>query len=273
MSMDFKLLQIKAKEQVTSLLSGQHLSKLYGDGYDFSELREYQVGDDIRKINWNISAKLQKPYIKEVNSNRELSVVVASFLDASLYFGLGNRKQALLCEIASILAYATQYNNDIFTGINYTENDIFTSTPTKQIFSIEKYIKNIYTSKILQTKVNTKEAINDLFQRVDKRSLIFIIGDFLQEIDLSILAQKHEVVVLIIRDEEEENPKVRGELNLLNPFSSERKKILYNQKALSYYLSRLKENDALIFKHFSQNNIRYSKILTNDTILTKLINL
>lgn len=273
MDSTFKLLQIKAKAQVHSLLAGQHLSKLYGDGYDFSELREYQIGDDIRKINWNISAKLQKPYIKEVNSNRELSLVVASFLDASLYFGLGNQKQVLMTQIASLIAYATQYNQDIFTGITYTQEHIYTSNPTKKLFSIEKYIEDMYSKEILSSKVNKQEALKDLFQRLEKPSLIFILSDFLEEVDLSILAQKHEIVLVFVRDEEEENPSTKGELNLVNPFSWERKKIVYNQKSMASYLEKLKENDALIYQHLSQHNIRYTKILREDSILEKLINL
>ena len=273
MDTNFKLLTIRAKEGVYSLLSGNHLSKLYGDGYDFAELREYQVGDDVRKINWNISAKLQKPYIKEVNSNRELSIVVVSMLDGGLYFGEDNKKQHLMTEIASMLAYYTQYNNDIFSGINYAQNSIYTTNPTKQIFTIDSYLKDIYNTKTLYTKLDKQEAIKDLFRRVDKPSLIFVLSDFLDEVDLSTISQKHEIVAIIIRDEDEQNPTLKGEYNLISPISNDKKKRFINKSSIDRYKLKLKENDDKLIKHLSQNSIRYSQILTNDNILTKLMNL
>jgi hypothetical protein len=198
---------------------------------------------------------------------------VASMLDGGLYFGDGNKKQDLITQIATTLAYSTQHNNDIFTGINYSQDNIFTTNPTKQIFTIDRYLKDIYSTKTLYTKLERQKAIDDLFTRVTKPSLIFILNDFLDDIDLSILSQKHEIIALIIRDEEEENPKEKGDINLLSPISKEIKKSFYNRKSISSYLSKLKENDEKVIKHLSQNSIRYTKILTNDNILTKLINL
>ena len=114
-----KALQLKARHQVYTLLSGHNLSKLHGEGYDFSELREYQIGDDIRKINWTISAKLGKPHIKELHANRELSVVVCALMDGSLHFGTGNAKQEKLTEVATLLGFAAQHSGDLFTGLGY----------------------------------------------------------------------------------------------------------------------------------------------------------
>jgi uncharacterized protein (DUF58 family) len=138
MSTALKVLQLKARHQVYTLLSGHNLSKLHGEGYDFSELREYQIGDDIRKINWTITAKLGKPYIKELHANRELSVVVAVFMDGSLYYGTGNAKQIKLTEIATLLGYAAQQNADMFTGISYAQDRTNSTVPTKQIYHIEQ---------------------------------------------------------------------------------------------------------------------------------------
>ena len=84
---NFRALQIRARHQVYTLLSGNNLSKLHGEGYDLSELREYQPGDDVRKINWIITAKQGKPYVKELHANRELSVVIAAMMGGSLWFG------------------------------------------------------------------------------------------------------------------------------------------------------------------------------------------
>jgi len=182
MNIPLKALQLKAKRQVYTLLSGHNLSKLHGEGYDFAELREYQMGDDIRKINWTITAKLGKPYIKELHANRELSIVVCALMDASLYFGTGNAKQTKLCEVATILGYAAEQNADLFTGIAYTQNQVIDTPPTKQLYHINHFSESLYEENLLHTTLDKQQAIDTLFKRIHKPSLVFVLGDFLEEV-------------------------------------------------------------------------------------------
>jgi len=293
MNHDFKALQIKARQQVYSLLSGNNLSKLHGEGYDFSELREYQQGDDIRKINWTISAKLGRPYIKELHANRELSVVVATLCDGSLYFGLDgndgfslasfgakasdsnkpNRKQITLTEVATTLAYATQQQGDLFQGINYTQNQTYTTPPTKQLYHIEEFSKTLFKTKLLGTKLNHQKSIDELFRQIHKPSLVFIISDFLNDIDLSLLAQKHEVVAIIIRDRAEENPKKLGEVTLNSPTHNLRLDTFFGNRSINRYKERLIEHDKKLIEHFGAFGVRYIKIFTDEEVLGKLIQL
>ncbi|CAA6800093.1 MAG: DUF58 domain-containing protein [uncultured Sulfurovum sp.] len=278
MTAALKALQLKARRQVYTLLSGQNLSKLHGEGYDFSELREYQMGDDIRKINWMISSKLGKPYIKELLANRELSVVVCALMDSSLHFGSlnsnqSNAKQIKLTEVATLLSYATLQNNDIFTGLCYTQQRTSSTPPTKQPYHIEQFSKTLFDKKLLGTTLHYPHAIEDLFKRVYKPSLIFVLGDFLEKVDLSLLAQKHEVIAIIIRDTEEESPKNLGEVTLSNPQDSHTLDTYFGTKSINTYLSKLKEHDTLMIEHFSQHNIRYVKIFTHDEAVSKLIQL
>ena len=273
MNTALKALQLKARHQVYTLLSGHNLSKLHGEGYDFSELREYQMGDDIRKINWTITAKLGKPYIKELHTNRELSVVVAALMDGSLYFGLGNAKQTKLTEVATILGYAAQQNADLFTGIGYEQNKINTTAPTKQLYHIEQFSKTLFEASLLSTKVNYNASIQDLFKKVHKPSLIFVIGDFLEEVDLSLLAQKHEIIAIIIRDQEEESPKKLGEVTLSSPQGKAKMDTYFGKRSIEKYLAKLKENDEKLIEHFSRYDIRYVKIFTDDEVVGKLVRL
>ena len=206
-----KTLQLKARHQVYTLLAGNNLSKMHGEGYDFSELREYQIGDDVRKINWTITAKLGRPFIKELHSNRELSVVVAAMMDGSLYFGENNRKQTIT-EISTILGYSAHQNSDLFTGFCFYEDKHSLIPPTKQLYHIDGFSKTLYELNTLHTTLNYKRAVETLFIQLPKRSLLFIIGDFLEPIDLSLLAQKHEVIAIIIRNRAEEHPHSLGEV-------------------------------------------------------------
>lgn len=268
-----KALQIKARHQVYTLLSGHNLSKLHGEGYDFSELREYQVGDDIRKINWTISAKLGLPYIKELHANRELSVVVAAFMDASLYFGASNAKQEKLTEVATILGYAAQQNSDLFTGITYTQAHTTSTPPTKQLYHIEAFSQSLYRASLLHTTLNHRTAVEDLFKRLYRPSLLFILSDFLEEIDLSLLSQKHEVIAVIIRDRDEEAPQKLGEVTLSNPQKESKMETYFGQRSIETYKAKLKEHDEKLAEHFTRYGIRSVKIFTDDEVVSKLVGL
>jgi len=270
MSLAFKALQLKARHQVYTLLSGHNLSKLHGEGYDFSELREYQMGDDIRKINWTITAKLGKPYIKELHANRELSVVVSTLMDGSLYFGKGNAKQVKITEIATLLAYATLHSNDLFTGVSYTQNQTYITPPTKQLYHIDAFAKHLFETSLLGTTLNTLTAIEALFKKVTKPSLVFIVGDFLEPIDLSLLAQKHEVIAVIVRDRAEENPKSLAEVTLHNPHNQNKVDTYFGKRSIKKYLAKLQEQDEKNQEHFSQYGIRYIKIFTDEEVVGKL---
>ena len=273
MAYHFKALELKAKHQVYTLLSGHTLSKRQGEGYDFAGLREYQIGDDIRKINWIITAKLGKAYIKELHANKELSIVVATLSDAGLYFGKDNQKQSIMTEVATLLAYASFHQNDLFTGIAYEENTIYSTPPTKQVYEIEKFSRHLFDASVLGSTLDRQKAIKDLFRRVAKPSLLFILGDFLEEIDLSLLAQKHEVIAIIIRHREEEMPKRLGEVTLENPHNSSKLETFFAQKSIASYLGKRQAHDEALLNHFSQQGIRYVKIFSDEEPIAKLLSL
>lgn len=269
----WKALQLKARHQVYTLLSGHNLSKLHGEGYDFSELREYQMGDDIRKINWTISAKLGKPYIKELHANRELSVVVCALMDGSLYFGSGNAKQKKLTEIATLLGYAAQQQGNLFTGLSYTQEATSITPPTKQLYHIEQFSKTLFETQLLHTALDYNTVVQDLFKRIHKPSLLFVLSDFLEEVDLSLLAQKHEVIAIMIRDREEEMPKKLAEVTLSSPRDGKKMETYFGQRSIEKYLARLKENDEELAEHFARYDIRSVKIFTEDEAVSKLLRL
>jgi len=264
-------LKIKARQQVYTLLAGNNLSKLNGEGYDLSEIREYQVGDDVRKINWIITAKMGRPYIKELHANRELSIVVATIMDGSLYFGKSNDKQKKLTEVVALLSYSAQYNGDLLTSISYEDNHTNHTPPTKQIYHIDRFVDHIYRLPLIGSSSSYQDAIEDIFKRIFNPSVIFIIGDFLQEVDLSLLSQKHEVIAIIIRDRIEEYPEKLGEVVLKNPIDGIEINTYFGQKSIDRYITKLEQSDESLIKHFSQYNIRYQKIYSDEEAITKLV--
>jgi len=273
MNPKLKALQLKARHQVYTLLSGHNLSRLHGEGYDFAELREYQVGDDIRKINWTITAKLGRPYIKELHANRELSVVVAALMDGALYFDKDAAKQRTMTEVATLLGYAAQHSNDLFTGVGYTPKETFGTPPTKQLFEIERFTQRIFEANLLDTSLPPQPAADDLFRRIHKPSLLFVLHDFLSPIDLSLLSQRHEVIAIVIRHREEESPQKRGEVTLHDPRSGKRFDTYLGSRSVKRYLTKREEHDERMLAHFSRHDIRYVKIYTDEEPVEKLLGL
>ncbi|MCD6432596.1 MAG: DUF58 domain-containing protein, partial [Sulfurimonas sp.] len=115
---------VRARRQVFSEMVGNNPSIFQGEGYDFIELREYMPGDDIRHIDWNITAKMQKPYIKIFREERELNVVVASVLNGSVHFGSKKFKQESIAEIVALLSFSTIKNGDLLSSYIFTDRII-----------------------------------------------------------------------------------------------------------------------------------------------------
>ena len=271
----FQTLRLKAKHQVHTLLSGYSLSKKQAEGYDFSQLRAYQAGDDIRKINWQITAKLQTPYVNEHHTQRTLHVVVASLMDSSFVFGADSptspsKKQAYLSQVALLLGYVTQSHGDMFTGLGYTQNKHYSTPPTKQAYFIERFAEQLYESKLLTSTLNIQTSIQNLFSRISRPSLLFVLGDFLSFTDLSVLAQKHEVIAIGIRDEAEEVPTKLGEVLLKNPYNTQTLETYFSSKNIHSYLKELQQHDLHQQAHFHKYSIRYLKIKTNEDIIERL---
>ena len=210
---------------------------------------------------------------KELHANRELSVVVCALMDASLYFGSGNAKQKKLTEVATVLGFTAQHSGDLFTGLGYMQTQTYTTVPTKQVYHIEQFSKTLYESSLLNTTLKPDMAIQDLFKRIHKPSLVFVLGDFLEEIDLSLLAQKHEIIAIIIRHTEEEHPEKLGEVSLNDPHNGEKMDTYLGRNSIEEYLAKLKENDEKLMEHFSRYDIRSVKIFTEDEVVGKLMKL
>ncbi len=273
-----KALQLKARHQVYTLLSGQHLSRLYGEGYDFAELREYQMGDDVRKINWTITAKLGRPYLKELHANRELSVALACLMDAGLYMGPThsphvNAKQLKMTEVATLLGYAAHQSGDLLSAYAFTPHHTHITPPTKQLHAINSLSEYLYTQELLGSRLERQQALERLFRQIDKPSLLFLIDDFLHELDLSLLAQKHELIAIIIRAREEESPKNLGEVILQNPATGATQQSYLGYRGNRGYTAAFEKHEKARKAHFHAHNIRSVTIYTDEDALGKLLTL
>jgi len=120
---------------------GNNPSIFHGEGYDFIELREYMAGDDIRHIDWNITAKMQKPFIKIFREERELNVVLVSILNGSVHFGSQKFKQESIAEVAALLGYSTLKNGDLLSSYIFTDKIVAHEKPPKNSLWCKKAFK------------------------------------------------------------------------------------------------------------------------------------
>jgi len=254
---------VRARRQVFSEMVGNNPSIFQGEGYDFIELREYMAGDDIRHIDWNITAKMQKPFIKIFREERELNVVLVSILNGSVHFGSKKFKQESIAEVSALLSFSTLKNGDMLSSYIFTDKMITNSKPSKKLHQIQKNIDEILNFDAINQKVDFKVIADTLFKRLRRKSLIIVIGDYFEIPDFKLLARKHEVVSVIIRDKLEENPPQMGFSSLVDPENGAVLEGDFNSSSVKAYAKKVQEHDKELYARFRKDQIRFTKVYTD----------
>lgn len=261
-----KKILVRAKHQVFSEISGNNPSIFHGEGYDFIELREYMPGDDIRHIDWTVTAKMRTPYIKIFKEERELNVVIASMLNGSVYFGSKIFKQDIIAEIVALLGFSVVKNGDILNNYIFADGMKSFNKPTKKMSAVQKSVGDILNFNALNKKADYALMADILYKRIKKRSLIILIADFFEDIDFKLLAKKHEVVALVVRDKLEENPPDVGFISIVDPETGEILQSEFNKSSIKNYINKIYEHDKKLFGNFRKSDIRFTKIYTDDMV-------
>ncbi|NPA81802.1 MAG: DUF58 domain-containing protein [Epsilonproteobacteria bacterium] len=269
--MDIDSLIIKTKKEVFSNSAGIYGSKRRGEGYDFLELEEYDYTSDAKKIDWLISAKMQKPYVKVTQDEKRRNIVAVFLLSGSLFFGSGRLKIETLLEAFSILGFSAFRGGDIFRGGYILEKEIFLSLPYLDLFLLQEDIKRI--SKIsLLGKRGEFGRLNDLFYMIKEKSFVVFLGDFSYEIDLSLFAAKHEVLAVVARDGVERGSRMDEEVELVDNESLREGSYLLNDFSLRKYGERMDERLWRNYEAFGKVGIDYLEIFDYDRVFLKLYN-
>ncbi len=265
-----KKILIKTKRQIFSEIAGNNPSIFEGEGFDFMELREYTYGDDVRKIDWNVTARMQKPFIKIFKEERELNIVIVSLLGGSVHFGKKRFKQELIAECAALLAFSAVKNGDLFSSFIYTDRVQSTIRPTKNIHAVNRCVSDIYNFQSLGKKLNLDKFSKNMYESIKRKSIIFIIGDYFEEFDFKLLAKKHEVFAIITRDKLEEHPPQLGQINLIDPETLENTLMQIDKSSVQRYIKTLHAKDSILFKHFRKNKITFTKLYTDEEPFVKI---
>jgi len=262
---------LKTRRQVFGDMLGNNVSLLHGQGFEFAELREYVYGDDVRKIDWKTTAKLGKPFVKIYREERELNVVVASMMNGSVYFGTVRQKSELITELVSILGFSAIKNSDLFSSIIYADKLYEKSKPSKKLYSVNSAVEQLSSFEAIGKEGDFKGLADTLFSHIRKKSLLFIISDFIGDIDLNLLSKKHDVFVVIVRDRFEENPSELGFLQLVDMENNASYEGSVDRGVLGEYKAALRRNDEKLYAHFKRHGIRFVKIYTDEDPYIKLV--
>jgi len=266
-----KKIILKTKKQVYGDMLGNNASLFQGEGFEFAELREYVYGDDVRKIDWKTTAKLGKPFVKIYKEERELNVVVVSMLGGSVYFGTVKQKSDVIAEVVATLAFSAVKNSDLFSHIIFADKLYDLSKPSKKLFSVHKAVEDIVGFDPLGKEADFSALVEMLHNRLKKKSLLFIVSDFVGDIDLKLLSKKHDVFAVMVRDRFEENPSELGYLRLIDMETKHSFEGDIDSTTLKNYKKALHDNDEKLYKQFRKQGVRFTKIYTHEEPVLKLM--
>lgn len=215
-------IEIKTKGLSKHIFSGEYHSAFKGRGMSFSEVREYQYGDDVRNIDWNVTARTSDPYIKVFEEDRELTVMLLIDISKSSFFGSVNQfKSELTAEISAVIAFSAIINNDKVGAILFTDKVEKYIPPKKGKKHILRIIREVIYLEPESNGTDINEAFVYLSNIQKKRAIVFTLSDFMTsgyESALSIAAKKHDIIGLQIYDKiEKEMPN----LGIIKAFDAE----------------------------------------------------
>lgn len=202
-------IEIRTKGLVNQVFSGEYHSVFKGRGMEFSEVREYNFGDDIRNIDWNVTARFGHPFIKIFEEERELTVILLVDLSGSLSFGSKDKtKQQIAAELSAILAFSALKNNDKVGLFLFSDKIEKFIPPRKGRKHVLRIIRELLSFKPEGKMTNIKSALEYMNHAIKKKSIVFLISDFLDEgyeKILRIVGKKHDLIGIVINDEREKS--------------------------------------------------------------------
>ncbi len=201
-------IEIRTKGLVNQVFSGEYHSVFKGRGMEFSEVREYQFGDDIRNIDWNVTARFGHPFIKVFEEERELTVMLMIDMSGSLIFGSVNKtKQQIAAEISAILAFSALKNNDKAGLVLFTDKIEKFVPPRKGRSHVLRIIREVLSFEPEGKSTDMKAALEYLNNAVKKRSIVFLLSDFMDsgyEKILRIVGKRHDLIGIVLNDKRED---------------------------------------------------------------------
>ncbi len=268
-------LEIKVKHLVDESFAGSYHSVFKGQGMNFEEVREYQPGDEIRSIDWNVTARLSEPYVKVFTEERELTLVLVVDLSASGNYGSDNfSKREIAAEIAATLAFSAIGNNDRVALILFTDKVELFIPPGKGRSHVLRVIREVLYYDPKSRRTDVAAALVYLNRVITRRSIAFLISDFHAapfKKELSLAARRHDLTAIEIRDPlEQALPKI-GRVMLEDQETGELLEVNTSSKALrQQFASQVKQHQESLASQFLQGGVDHVSLATTDDYLPAL---
>ena len=259
-------IQIHTSHVVDDLLAGQWHSAFKGRGVEFEEVRPYQVGDDVRTIDWNVTARAGEPFVKLFREERELSVMLLVDLSASQDFGTNlQTKRELITELGATLAFSAIKNNDKVGLSLFTDQIEKAIPPRKGKRHVLRLIRELLYCQPIGRGTHLKSALDHLLRTASQRTVVFLISDFQDigfEKTLRITRKKHDVIPILISDQREQELPNVGLLRLRDPESGSMVTIDTSSRRHREAFRKMQELEAAnrdaIFRRLKMQPIRLS---------------
>lgn len=271
-------IEIKTRGLSNQIFSGQYHSVFKGRGMAFSEVREYQYGDDIRNIDWNVTARFNHPYIKIFDEERELTVMLLIDVSGSNEFGTSKQlKEDMITEIAAVLAFSAIHNNDK-VGVIFFSNKIEKFIPPKKGTShILRIIRELINFKPENRETDISEALRYLTNAIKKRCSAFLISDFMDEDfedAIKIANRKHDLIAVQIYDEREHKLPNVGLVKMKNAETGKQMWVDTSSERIrhNYKMNGLRSEKRLS-EIFLKSGVDAAKVRTDQDYVKPLINL
>jgi uncharacterized protein (DUF58 family) len=214
-------LEIKARRLVRESFSGEYLSSFRGQGLDFDDFREYQHGDDVRFIDWNVTARMNQPFVRKFHEERELAVILAVDVSGSADYGsVALSKREVAAEIAAVLGFSALHNGDKVGLVIFAGEALLFVPPEKGSRHLLRMMREILVAKPANPTTSVDGVCDFLIRTLPRKSLVFLISDFFADpLDrpLGKLARKHETVALRVTDPLEARLPKAGKVVMIDP--------------------------------------------------------
>lgn len=271
-------IEIKTRGLSNQLFSGHYHAVFKGRGMAFTEVREYQFGDDIRSIDWNVTARFNHPYVKIFEEERELTVMLLVDISGSHEFGTQTQfKEETITEIAAVLAFSAIQNNDKVGVIFFSDRVEKFIPPKKGTTHILRIIRELIDFRPQSRKTNIAEALRYLTNAIKKRSIVFLLTDFMDhgfEDALKISNKKHDLICIKVYDPRETELPNMGMVRVRDAETGtvtwmDSGSALIRQQ----YKNWFQEKDRYLAGFFQRNGIDSVKVTTNKDYVKPLISL
>ncbi len=272
-------IELKTRGLSNQIFSGQYHSAFKGRGMAFSEVREYTPGDEIRTIDWNVTARFNTPFVKVFEEERELTVILMVDVSASYNFGTKEKlKRNLITELCAVLSFSAIQNNDKIGVIFFTDQVEKFIPPKKGKSHILRIIRELIEFEPEHKGTNLTEALTFLNNAIKKRAIAFLISDFMDENpikdSLRLANQRHDLVAVQIKDQREtELPNV-GLLPVVDPETGEWSWLDTSSKKLrEEYKKKALRFDERLHRLFKKTGVDFVSLYTDKSYVAPLINL